>query len=480
MPLEYQNVDYERTISALNASIAATPHHVPHHIHPHGAPPPEQPTIFTKLHDFTAPLFPLLAPVLYILKVISVCLLRPIFHHMKVDLKFIIIILVLLSVFLFYIFWEVIQVFCGLLISVITTTTSLVSSVGKIGTCVMAPAPCLWAICESFLSPSASASRSESIISSQTPILNINTKQKPIPLIPMLNNEDLYETWSKNLHSLTQEPFEATDTTTTPRNKQNGHDQIPITSPSITDLILSTSHIQSALSIIADRNDVALNDQTITFLLPTLETLQTNILRLSKIYSNFRSKWAQKLSHVALQSQGIAGRVLALEDGWEAILDESCGFGEGVPDSNSALRQANKHQYEQTLLWSWPRKSPSRYSTFEHLARAKYQQILVARRDHSILMKNLARDSKKDSIEMTGLLSDIEKEVVILDTLANLAKEEKEGMEIGRRNNWNEQEKAVWNYFGWTTWTAVWTVEEREERAKEMDMYVSLFWWPLF
>ncbi|TGO07900.1 hypothetical protein BTUL_0238g00020 [Botrytis tulipae] len=402
MSLEPGAMDYERMISALDASIAATPHQ---------APPPPQRTIFTKFHDSLAFFFPIFAPVFGIFKAMSMYLLKNLLHPFKVDAKFMIIIIIFLNLLLLYIFWGLVQAFCMLLITIMTTTTSAVSTIGSVGTCVAGPISYL---------------------------------------------------------------FETTDTTTAPRTKQNGHDQTPITNPSIIDLILSTSHIQTALSIISDRNDLTLNDQTITFLLPTLKTLQTNVLRLREIYSNFRSNWAQKLSHVALQSQGIAGRVLALEKEWEAILDESNGFGEWIPDSDSALRQVYKHQDTQKSSWFRSKNPATQYSTFEHLARAKYQQILIARRDHAILMKNLSRDSKEDSIEMTRLLSDIEKEVGILDTLADLAKEEKKGMESGRRKNWNEQEKAILNDFGWTTWTAVWTAEEREDRATEMDTIEGL------
>ncbi|KAF7880225.1 hypothetical protein EAF00_012037 [Botryotinia globosa] len=465
MSLEPGVMDYERTISALDASIAATPHR---------ALPPPQRTTFTKLYDSLAFFSPIFAPVFGILKGIFMYLLKNLFRPFKVDAKVAIIFFIFLILLLLYISWGLVQAICILLITIMTTTTSAVSTIGSIGTCVAGPISCIGSIYAASFSSPTSTFRSGSKTSSQIPILNINTNQKPVPLIPMLKNEDFYMDWSQNLQSLTQELFETTDTTTAPRTKQNGHDQIPITNPSITDLILSTSHIQTALSIISDRNDLTLNDQTITFLLPTLKTLQTNVLRLRNIYSNFRSNWAQKLFHVALQSQGIAGRVLALENEWEAILDESNGFGEWIPDSDSALRQVHKHQDEQKSSWFRSEKSATQYLTFEHLARAKYQQILIARRDHAILMKNLSRDSKKDSTEMTMLLSDIEREVGILDTLADLAKEEKKGMESGRRKNWNEQEKALLNYFGWTTWTAVWTAEEREERAKEMDMIKGL------
>ncbi|CAD6453731.1 e49ad11d-39f0-4bc2-96b7-e2110d19a956-CDS [Sclerotinia trifoliorum] len=358
---------------------------------------------------------------------------------------------------LLYVFWDIIYGAYLVFRAFIYTSSIVLWTVSRVGTCISSPSVCLW-------------SAYMALSQSQRTLNNNNQRL----LIPNLVLEMPHKIWSDELIPGMQRMIEVTDT------KTSSVDGNKIVAPPLTDIITSLTRISSAIEIISDRNSVSMRDQALAYLVPKLQALQLRTFDLQKLYESYRIRWAKTLTELAMKCRNVADRVSRLEQEWELILDEVAridneGKGDGVPRPGSVLRRDCNDEHKPSRFAFGKAKERSKHCTFEELASMIYHQILAEHHDHAILQKSVATSSWKGSEEIITLLKNIKKKVSVMNSVAKAAKEEKTGVRDDRSERWVSERKEIWNYLGWGTWGALYSKEEKEARRKEAAMYVSIF-----
>ncbi|KAM0304966.1 hypothetical protein ACHAO8_011312 [Botrytis cinerea] len=224
-------------------------------------------------------------------------------YRTPLTLRFISLAIFLFAIFTIYMCFGMIYRICSVAKGILWLIASVLNLGLRIVNCSVAPKACFWGE-------------------------RVNVPQIPIPLIPVLQNEAIYEAWSKNYNSAMKGFFSPqTDPTSEP--------------PTLTDLIFYTARISNALEIISDRNSLALRDHSVAILIPSLDSFHRKINLLQKEYHHYRDSWAEELMHVVINSTNVAKEVGELEGKWRRILDGVVQSGDALaePGLGSPLRE---------------------------------------------------------------------------------------------------------------------------------------------